>query len=159
LFSLSFPVEHFALLAVKGAGATAAAAAGVAGSGLAEAAIPGVAGATSDAATSGLANIQHVIVMMQENRSFDHYFGSLQGVRGFGDRTAISRPNGNSVFKQANGSSTQYLWQLTKTAIIGETGGQCNGSLDHSWATQHQAFDNDKMDAWVAAKGTDRTMG
>jgi phospholipase C len=71
--------------------------------------------------------------MMQENCSFDHYFGSLQGVRGFGDRTAISRPNGNSVFKQANGSSTQYPWQLTKTAIIGETGGQCNGSLDHSW--------------------------
>jgi phospholipase C len=49
-----------------------------------------IAGATADAATSGLASIQHVIVMMQENRSFDHYFGSLQGVRGFGDRTSIS---------------------------------------------------------------------
>jgi len=143
------------------AGATAAAAAGVAGTGAVAAAAAETAATagTAQAATSGLGNIQHVIVFMQENRSFDHYYGTLQGVRGFSDRTAISLPSGSSVFNQPNGSSTQYPWQLTTDALLGETLGQCNGSLDHSWATQHQAFDGGRMDDWVAAKGSDRTMG
>jgi phospholipase C len=36
-----------------------------------------------------LRDIKHVMILMQENRSFDHYFGSLSGVRGFGDRATI----------------------------------------------------------------------
>ncbi|MFF2041504.1 phosphocholine-specific phospholipase C [Kitasatospora sp. NPDC058170] len=47
-----------------------------------------------------LADIQHVVVFMQENRAFDHYFGTLPGVRGFGDRTAVRGVNGRSVFHQ-----------------------------------------------------------
>lgn len=47
-----------------------------------------------------LADIQHVVVFMQENRAFDHYFGTLSGVRGFGDRTAVRGVNGRSVFHQ-----------------------------------------------------------
>ncbi|HKA28622.1 MAG TPA: alkaline phosphatase family protein, partial [Candidatus Binatia bacterium] len=35
-----------------------------------------------------LQDIEHVVIMIQENRSFDHYFGKLRGVRGFGDRSA-----------------------------------------------------------------------
>ncbi len=30
-------------------------------------------------------DVEHVVVLMQENRSFDHYFGAMKGVRGFGD--------------------------------------------------------------------------
>ena len=37
-----------------------------------------------------LEDIDHVVIMMQENRSFDHYFGGLRGVRGFGDRSQRS---------------------------------------------------------------------
>jgi len=111
------------------------------------------------AATGTIADVQHIVIFMQENRSFDHYYGTLQGVRGFGDRTAITLPNGNSVFNQPNGSSNQYPWQLSQDSFLGEDRGQCNGSLDHSWATQHQAFDGGKMDAWVAAKGSVRTLG
>ncbi|MBV9250326.1 MAG: hypothetical protein JO227_13910, partial [Acetobacteraceae bacterium] len=40
--------------------------------------------------------IEHVIVIMQENRSFDHYFGTLRGVRGFGDPRAVLLPDGSS---------------------------------------------------------------
>ena len=47
-----------------------------------------------------LRDIKHVVVLMQENRSFDHYFGSLRGVRGFGDRSTIPLPGGYSVFQQ-----------------------------------------------------------
>ncbi len=47
-----------------------------------------------------LRDIKHVVLLMQENRSFDHYFGTLAGVRGFGDDKAMTLPNGKSVFFQ-----------------------------------------------------------
>ena len=37
---------------------------------------------------------------MQENRSFDHYFGTLRGVRGYGDPRPVMLPSGRSVFHQ-----------------------------------------------------------
>ena len=45
-----------------------------------------------------LRDIKHVVLLMQENRSFDHYFGTLAGVRGFGDDTALSCPTANRSF-------------------------------------------------------------
>jgi len=45
-------------------------------------------------------DIKRVVILMQENRSFDHYFGSLNGVRGFGDRSTITLPGGYSVWQQ-----------------------------------------------------------
>ena len=47
-----------------------------------------------------LDNVEHVVLFMQENRAFDHYFGSLKGVRGFNDYAHPDLPNGNSIFKQ-----------------------------------------------------------
>ena len=114
--------------------------------------------------TSGtITDVKHVVILMQENRSFDHYFGTLQGVRGFGDRAGILLPGLNSVFNQPNGSTRQYPWQLSATppadGATAEELAQCDGSLDHSWATQQAAWDNGRMDDWIAAKGSNRTMG
>lgn len=39
--------------------------------------------------TGSIRGVEHVVILMQENRSFDHYFGTLPGVRGFGDRFTI----------------------------------------------------------------------
>ena len=39
-----------------------------------------------------LSDIEHIVILMQENRSFDHYFGTMPGVRGFADPTAITLP-------------------------------------------------------------------
>src|SRR5215469_6419995 len=64
-------------------------------------------------------DIRHVVILMQENRSFDHYFGSLRGVRGFGDRATISLPGGLPVWQQpttqpgAPATTTQFPWQLS----------------------------------------------
>src|SRR5271156_1486033 len=44
-----------------------------------------------------LRDIKHVVMLMQENRSFDHYFGTLAGVRGFDDPKALILPNGKPV--------------------------------------------------------------
>ena len=122
--------------------------------------LEGLSGLSSQAdaasATGTIADVKHVVVLMQENRSFDHYFRSLQGVRGFADRSAIAIAGGYSVFDQPNGSARQYPWQLSDTAAADsqtpETLAQCDGSLDHSWSTQHQAWDGGKLDDWVAAK-------
>jgi len=45
---------------------------------------------------------EHIVFLMQENRSFDHCFGTLQGVRGFNDPRAIDLPNKNKVWLQSN---------------------------------------------------------
>src|SRR5262249_24888466 len=49
-------------------------------------------------------DVEHVIFLMQENRSFDHYFGTMRGVRGFADPHPISLPSGKSVWHQPNGT-------------------------------------------------------
>ncbi|XLM21352.1 twin-arginine translocation signal domain-containing protein, partial [Chromobacterium piscinae] len=64
---------------------------------------PGLAAAMAiRPAGRSLSAVKHVVVFMQENRSFDHYFGTLRGVRGFNDRSALQLRNGNSVFRQPN---------------------------------------------------------
>jgi phospholipase C len=60
-----------------------------------------------------LSDMEHIVILMQENRSFDHYFGTMPGVRGFQDPTAITLSTGNSVFHQpdpahANGYLTPF---------------------------------------------------
>src|SRR5580704_12980008 len=47
--------------------------------------------------TRSIADVEHVVILMQENRSFDHYFGTLRGVRGFRDRHPLPLPNGKPV--------------------------------------------------------------
>ena len=104
-----------------------------------------------------LSDIEHIVILMQENRSFDHYFGTMPGVRGFQDPAAITLSTGNSVFYQpdpahANGYLTPFHYD-TKSTSAQQTPG-----TDHTWGTQHQAWNNGAMDQWVAAKG-EYTMG
>jgi len=108
-------------------------------------------------APGGIRDIQHIVILMQENRSFDHYFGTMPGVRGYADPTAIKLPNGNPVFYQPDPSHAQgylspFYYDPSKTSA------QATPGTDHSWPTQHQAWDNGLMDQWVAAKGP-YTMG
>ena len=56
---------------------------------------------TGSSACSKLSDIHHVVILIQENRSFDHYFGSYRGVRGFSDSSA--------VFQQPDPSNTTSL--------------------------------------------------
>jgi phospholipase C len=102
--------------------------------------------------------VKHVVLLMQENRSFDHYFGTLPGVRGFADPTAIKLAStGESVFYQPYSSNPDgYL--LPFHLDTRSTGAQAIPSTDHSWRTQHQALDNGAMDQWLPAKGP-WTMG
>jgi phospholipase C len=95
-------------------------------------------------------DIKHVVVFMQENRSFDHYFGTLAGVRGFADPAAITLSTGKSVFYQPTTSNPDgYLlpWHLdTKT-----TSSQAIPSTSHAWSVQHQAVNGGANDMWLPA--------
>jgi len=50
-------------------------------------------------------DVEHIVFMMQENRSFDHYFRDTARVRGFGDPRAVKLPTGKSVFHQPDSSN------------------------------------------------------
>src|SRR5262250_1821068 len=56
--------------------------------------------------TGTIADVEHIVFLMQENRSFDHYFGTLRGVRGFGDPRAVKLPSGDPVWNQPTGSGS-----------------------------------------------------
>ncbi|MFD7988500.1 phosphocholine-specific phospholipase C, partial [Kitasatospora indigofera] len=141
--------------------ASAAAGAAVAGGAAVGAAAP--ASAAAPAGTGTITDAQHIVVLMQENRSFDHYFGTLRGVRGFADRSAIQIAGGYSVFNQPNGLGRQYPWAFSATKPAGgadpERLAQCNGDLAHSWNDQHTAWNGGRLDSWVLAKGNVRTLG
>ncbi|MBB5935914.1 phosphocholine-specific phospholipase C [Streptomyces zagrosensis] len=102
----------------------------------------------------GLKDIRHVVVLMQENRSFDHYFGMLRGVRGFGDRNAIELPSGKSVFEQpgALGVGTVLPFGVRAAAAAQQKELQYIGDLDHSWQGGAKAWNGGWMDNWVTAK-------
>ncbi|GAA1259209.1 MULTISPECIES: phosphocholine-specific phospholipase C [Streptomyces] len=95
-------------------------------------------------------DIEHIVVLMQENRSFDHYFGTMKGVRGFGDPRPVTLPSGKPVWNQVSGGK-EVLPYHPDAADLGM---QFIAGLDHDWAGGHSAFSNGKYDNWIAAKGT-----
>ncbi len=98
------------------------------------------------APTGGLEVVKHVVIFMQENRSFDHYFGKLRGVRGFADRNAITlNKNGRSVFYQPTSTGGYVLPYGTDNHNLGGT--------PHGWTDGHDAWNKGRYDNWVPAKG------
>jgi phospholipase C len=117
-----------AALAAGGAGALAA----MTRPGVAGAAALAQSAASTAPAGSDLGAIEHVVFLMQENRSFDHYYGTYRGVRGFDDH----RPHSLGAFAQAwpgGPDPTLLPFHLDSASGIGE----CTHDLDHTWAAQH----------------------
>ena len=92
---------------------------------------------------------EHVVILMQENRSFDHTYGSLQGVRGFNDPRAVTLPNKNKVWLQTNAAGETYApFRLD----IKGTKATWMSSLPHSWENQVDARNGGKSDKWLDVK-------
>ncbi|GAA1583249.1 phospholipase C, phosphocholine-specific [Kribbella hippodromi] len=104
----------------------------------------------------GLRAIEHVIVLMQENRSFDHYFGTLRGVRGYGDRLPLRLRNGKSIFHQPKTGGGEVLpFSLRKAAAAAGRKPddiQYLGALAHGYSDATQAWAGGWNDDWVQAK-------
>jgi len=134
----------------------AAASAGVAaGAGMGSAAIARALALPANRQTGTIADVEHVVILMQENRSFDHYFGALRGVRGFDDPRPIPLPSGRPVWFQPRspGSAETVLPFRLNTDTSSAQGLH---SLDHSWKGSHDRWKH--YDSWPAAKGP-LTMG
>ncbi|WP_217552515.1 phosphocholine-specific phospholipase C [Streptomyces sp. GbtcB6] len=99
--------------------------------------------------TGSIEDVEHIVVLMQENRSFDHYFGTLSGVRGFGDPRPVTQ-NNKSVWKQSDG--TKDILPFHPDAD--DLGLAFIQDLPHGWNDTHTAVDAGKYDKWVPAKGT-----
>jgi phospholipase C len=97
-----------------------------------------------------ISDIKHVVILMQENRSFDHYFGTMPGVRGFSDPGALTLSTGKSVFHQPDPQNPDgYL--LPFHLDTRRTSSQAIPSTSHAFKVQHAAWNNGKMDNWVPA--------
>jgi phospholipase C len=113
----------------------------------------------ADRRHGSLMDIEHVVILMQENRGFDHYFGTLHGVRGFGDRFPIpvaSAEPRRTVWTQlddaARGVMPFHLDTLENYALM------CALGTPHTWPDAQAAWDEGRMRSWPAAK-TVRAMG
>ena len=101
----------------------------------------------------GLGAIEHVVLLMQENRSFDHYFGDFPGARGFDDPNAVVLRGGRgaTVIEQPDGGGH------TRPFALAANGSQDHGA-DHDWETGHQAWADGWLDGWIEAKSR-KAMG
>ncbi|GAB3017579.1 phospholipase C, phosphocholine-specific [Niabella terrae] len=98
---------------------------------------------------SSYLDAEHIVILMQENRSFDHSFGALQGVRGFNDPRAIQLPDKLPVWFQKNEKGDAYApfrLDIKNTKIT------WMGSLPHSRNSQVDAHNKGKYDKWLLAK-------
>ncbi|UZJ63124.1 twin-arginine translocation signal domain-containing protein [Sphingobacterium sp. KU25419] len=98
---------------------------------------------------SSFLDAEHIVMLMQENRSFDHSFGTLSGVRGYGDPRAIRLPNGNPVWLQSGKDGKTFSpFRLD----IKRSKAAWTSYLPHSWENQSAARNNGKHDNWIDAK-------
>jgi phospholipase C len=98
--------------------------------------------------TGTLRDVEHIVVLMQENRSFDHYFGSLRGVRGFGDPHPVTLPSGKSVWYQSDGTRDVLPFHPSAANL----GLQFLEDLPHGWNDTHAAWNQGRYDRWIPAK-------
>jgi phospholipase C len=92
-------------------------------------------------------DIEHVVILMQENRSFDHYFGTYPGVKGFGDpkaRALLAQPGYNAP--GFNGVLMPFHFDTTNGL------GECTNDVDHEWGAQHGSWNGGAMNGWYTSR-------
>lgn len=101
-----------------------------------------------------LSDIEHVVILIQENRSFDHYFGSYRGVRGFSDRHVRRQRDGLPVWAQPGyypgGPYPGHLLPFHLDTRATASTAECTNDIDHSWGPQHRSWHGGAMDEFVA---------
>ncbi|HJT74658.1 MAG TPA: alkaline phosphatase family protein, partial [Chitinophaga sp.] len=105
--------------------------------------------AINPAPGSSFLDAEHIVLLMQENRSFDHCYGTLKGVRGFNDPRAIKLPNNNLVWLQSNAEGQTFApfrMDLKDSKVTWMS------SLPHSWENQVDARNDGKYDRWLDVK-------
>jgi phospholipase C len=98
--------------------------------------------------TGTIADVRHIVILMQENRSFNHYFGTMRGVRGFGDRHPVPMTGGRTVWQQSDGTREIPPFHLdTKTTDAMKVPG-----TPHSFADAQAAWSQGRFGEWPRYK-------
>ncbi|CAK4031443.1 Non-hemolytic phospholipase C [Lecanosticta acicola] len=106
----------------------------------------------STACAGSIADIEHVVLLMQENRAFDHYFGTLAGVRNFNDPNV--KVNGDTpVWAQNVGNLTTKAtsllpWYLNYMGGSSYESTQCMEAGSNGWSANHAALNGDANNNW-----------
>ncbi len=109
----------------------------------------------ADRRTGTIRDVEHVVILMQENRSFDHYYGTMRGVQGFGDPHPVPVPGGRIVWQQSDNTGRTILPFHLDTAT---TAALKVEDLPHSWQDANGASRQGRWDGWIPSKGP-LTMG
>jgi phospholipase C len=123
----------------------------------------------ADRRTGTLKDVEHVVILMQENRSFDHYFGSMRGVRGFNDPRPLHLPNGKPIWYQPpavtkteryhNRSLAEDATHVLPFYLDPQRTTEHTTGGDHGWSSGHLSWNHGKNDQWVNQKQDVITMG
>jgi len=111
----------------------------------------------ASAASASLSDVKHIVILMQENRSFDHYFGTLSGVRGFSDPSVLKNANGTPIFDQYGyqpGTGVDASGYLQPFHLLNNPpaeNGEATNDISHGWTTQHQSWNGGKLDSFIKA--------
>ena len=106
--------------------------------------------AASPVACGNLNEIEHVVILVQENRSFDSYFGTYSGVAGFSDPRVLLQPDTRPVFQQPGYNVPGFDGHLFPFRLDTQTKtGECTNDITHNWGPQHTSWNNGAMDGFV----------
>ncbi|QNL51572.1 phospholipase C, phosphocholine-specific [Olivibacter sp. SDN3] len=98
---------------------------------------------------SSFLDAEHIVILMQENRSFDHCFGTLKGVRGFNDPRFIKQANSYPVWFQSDNEGNTYA--PFRLDLRGSKA-TWMGAVPHSRESQVDAYNNGWYNQWIEAK-------
>ena len=102
-----------------------------------------------DRRSGTIRDVDHVVILMQENRSFDHYFGTLPGVRGFADPHPAPTPGGDVLTQAGDGIRTgPYALQPEHRSDT-----PVGYITPHTWDDAQRAWNDGRMDQWLPARG------
>jgi len=104
--------------------------------------------------TGTIKDVKHIVILMQENRGFDHYFGTMKGVRGFGDRFPVPLESGKPVWYQSNGQREIAPFYMNPDKF----NAYLAPSTPHSFSDSQAAWNQGKFGYWPKYKN-DNSMG
>jgi phospholipase C len=99
-----------------------------------------------------LSDIEHIVLLMQENRSFDHYFGTLSTTNGYDSGSpAFSQKGWNPLTQRIDSTATTipFHFDTTRGPLLD---GECVNDPDHAWIAMHQSWNNGANDNWLPAQ-------
>ena len=95
------------------------------------------------AAVPAFAAIKNIVIVFQENHTFDNYFGTFPGA----DGTAGS----GICLPQKKGGTTPCVAPFHSATVTPV-------DMNHTWASAHADYDGGKMDGFVYSEGDQATM-